>query len=94
MNFNQLLILALTVEALWETSKMLWQEGKLSIDRLGALVIGVILTITANVDFFTMVDIPLTVPIISKVFTGILISRGSNALHDFISAITKLADTR
>ena len=92
MYLNKLLVLALSVEAIWETSKMVWQEGKLSVDRVGALIIGVVLAVASNVDFFAAVGLPLDTAYLGQVFTGIMVSRGSNALHDFVSAITKLAD--
>ena len=31
---------ALLAEAVWETGKLVWQKGKLSIDRVGALLTG------------------------------------------------------
>ena len=45
MNLAQLLTLAFLVEALWETLKMTWQNGKLQMDRIGALALGIALSL-------------------------------------------------
>lgn len=92
MSAYQLLVIALAVEAIWETAKLIWQEGKLNIDRLGAVILGIVLCILAQVDFFDTVAVPLCYPTIGMALTGIIVSRGANFLHDFMSAIAKFAD--
>jgi hypothetical protein len=87
MEFLQLLIIAAVLEALWETAKMFWQAGKVSIDRVGAAVLGVFLCVAAGVDFFQMVELPLIVPFAGMVLSGLLVSRGANFVHDFISTV-------
>ena len=87
MDFYQLLIVAAALESLWETIKMFWQEGKLSADRIGAAVLGIFLCVAAGVDFFILVELPLKIPYAGMVASGLIISRGSNLLHDFISII-------
>lgn len=78
----ELLVVAATLEALWETCKMFWQEGKANIDRIGAALIGVFLCLAAGIDFFSLVDVPLKVPYTGAVLSGLLISRGANFIHD------------
>lgn len=85
-----LLILAAILEAIWETLKMLWQKGKLSVDRVGALTIGVFLCLAAGVDFFRIVGVPLMVPFAGEVLSGILISRGANFIHDILATVQGL----
>ncbi len=87
MNFWQLLVVALVVEALWETCKMFWQNGKLSADRIGAVVFGIFLCIAAGVDFFSLIGLPLFVPYAGLVLSGLLVSRGANFVHDLFGAI-------
>ncbi len=95
MEFIQLLIIAATLEALWETCKMFWQEGKINVDRIGAAVLGVFLCLTSGIDFFVMVEIPLLVPYAGMVLSGLLISRGANFVHDFIATVENIkAGTR
>lgn len=93
----QLILLALLIEAVWETGKMVWQERHINVDRAGALVVGMGVAIGAGVDAFTMVGLPLTVPflgdggvigaIVGAGLTGIILSRGANAVHDLIKRI-------
>ena len=89
MEFAQLITVAILVEAIWENIKMIWQNGKLSIDRIGSLAIGILVCILVNIDIFSIVQIPVNIPIIGCVLTGIIISRGANFLHDLINKLTK-----
>ena len=90
MEFAKLLVIAATLEAVWETCKMFWQEGKLSVDRVGSAVLGVFLCIAAGVDFFEMVQIPLSVKYAGMVLSGLLISRGANFIHDVLETLDGL----
>ena len=78
------ILLAILAEAIWETLKMTWQKGKISIDRVGALVISIGICVAAGVDMFSLVGVPLASNIIGMVATGVLISRGANFIHDLI----------
>jgi len=90
MDFYKLLVVGASLEALWETCKMFWQEGKISADRIGAVTLGVFLCVAAGVDFFGMVGVPLAVPYAGMVLSGLLVSRGANFLHDFLAAMEGL----
>lgn len=94
MSAYQLLVIALAVEAIWETAKLIWQEGKLNIDRLGAVILGIVLCILAQVDFFDTVTVPLCYPTAGMVLTGIMVSRGANFIHDLLSAVAKIVDNK
>jgi hypothetical protein len=90
MNILSLIILALIGEALWETLKLTWQNGKLSIDRMGALLIGELLAIGAGMDLLAMVGVPLKIPYVGLILTGLLISRGANFIHDLLQSINNV----
>lgn len=90
MNILSLVILALIGEAVWETLKMTWQQGKVSIDRLGALAIGLLLAIGTGLDLMAMVGVPLHIPYVGMVLTGLLISRGANFIHDLLASINNV----
>jgi len=94
MDFHKLLVVAAVLEALWETCKMFWQEGKISIDRIGAVVIGIFLCVAAGVDFFNTVGVPLAVPYAGMVLSGLLVSRGANFLHDFLGTVEGVKNGR
>ncbi len=90
MNILSLIILALIGEALWETLKLTWQNGKLSIDRVGALLIGELLAIGTGLDLMAMVGVPLKIPYVGMILTGLLISRGANFIHDLLASISNV----
>jgi hypothetical protein len=87
MALVQFIVLALLVESVWETAKMVWQEGKFNWERLGVLVLGVAVCVLASADLFTAIGIELAVPYVGAVLTGILSSRGANFLHDLVEKL-------
>lgn len=87
MEIMQLIIVAILVEAIWENTKMIWENGKASIDRIGALVIGILVCVLTSIDIFSIVNIPIAVPIVGSVLTGIIVSRGANFVHDLLKKI-------
>ena len=90
MGLLTLFILALLSEAIWETLKMIWQKGRISVDRVGALITGVIIAFVTKINIFEIVEISCDYSLIGIIFTGILISRGANFVHDFIENISKV----
>lgn len=86
MELVQIVVIALLVEAIWETLKMCWQDGKFSWDRVGALAVAVAICLVCKANLFIAVgvDIP---GVVGYVLTGVLASRGSNFLHDLIERI-------
>jgi len=87
MELLQLTLLALLGEALWETLKITWQEGKLNINRIGALVIGISISIFTNSNIFQMLGFSVKYSLIGEICTGLIISRGANFVHDFIGMV-------
>lgn len=81
------IVLSIQVEALWETIKMMWENGKFNIDRLGALIVGLLIAFGANLQLNFYLNIPIYPELLDTVLTGILISRGSNYIHDLISKL-------
>nr|CAI9751093.1 hypothetical protein XLIUZIGB_XLIUZIGB_CDS_0041 [Caudoviricetes sp.] len=88
MEYAQLVIVAILIEAIWENLKMIWQNGKLSIDKIGALVISVLICILAKIDIFPIVNLSVGIPVIGSIFTGIIVSRGANFVHDLFNKIS------
>lgn len=87
MEILQIITLAFLIEATWETLKMVWQDGKLSIDRIGALILGLGVALVYQVDLLAMIGVTGSFNYFGAFFTGILISRGGNYIHDLISRI-------
>lgn len=83
----QLVVLAILCEAIVETLKMTWQEGKLKIDRVVALIIGVTIAATTNFNIISALGINSRFFIVGILCTGIILSRGSNFVHDLIKLL-------
>lgn len=87
MEYAQLVIVAILVEAIWENIKMVYQSGKLSISMIGSLVVSILLCTIANVDIFPVVGLNISIPIIGSVLTGIIVSRGANFVNDLFTKL-------
>ena len=87
MEYAQLIIIAILIEAMWENIKMIWQNGKFSIDKLGSLILSIVICILTKADIFPIVGISIVIPIVGSVLTGIIVSRGANFLHDLFNKI-------
>ena len=87
MSIVTIITIALLVEAIWETLKMVWQEGKINVNTIGALIVGIAVSILAKIDIFAMEGITLSIPLIGWILTGILMSRGANFIHDLFNKL-------
>ncbi len=87
MTIGGLIVAAILAEAVWETGKLVWQQGKLKIDRVGALVVGLLIAIGGGIDMCELFGLTFTYPIIGQIATGILFSRGANFLHDLFKRV-------
>lgn len=83
-NLFIIFIIALIAESVWETLKMTWQQGKVSIDRIGALIVSLVVCIDVKLDILSLLGINTTIPFVGVILTAILISRGSNFVHDLL----------
>lgn len=86
----QILVVALLSETIWENLKMIWQNGKFSIDKLGALIISIIVTVCTQIDMFAILNFNIPIPFVGSILTGILISRGANVVHDLLNKIQEI----
>jgi fatty acid desaturase len=87
MDIVTIIILALVAEAIWETIKTMWSDGAIDINRIGAMAVSLVVAFGAGADIFALVGIPLAIPFVGTFFTGLLISRGANFLHDLFEKI-------
>lgn len=95
-----ILLLAAMVEAVWQTLKMVWQpkqtlgatKGKINPDKIGALAVGVLIAFGSGLDLPTLVGIPMSIPYLGVILTGILISRGAGFVHDLFTYLKSLKE--
>lgn len=87
MNYAQLVIAAILVEAVWENLKMIWKEGKFNVNMIGSLVLGILICSLAGLDIFSIIGIGLNLPVLGCILTGIIVSRGANFVNDIFSKL-------
>jgi len=57
--------------------------------RIAAAVVGIALCITTKVGILHNLNIEMSIDILDYIITGIVISRGANAVHDITNAFNK-----
>lgn len=87
MEYAQLVIIAILIEAIWENLKMIWKDKQISFNVLGVLILSVIICLLSNIDIFPIVGIPLLLPFVGNVFTGIIVARGANFVNDLFTKL-------
>lgn len=87
-NIIVIFVVSMITEAVWESLKMTWQNGKVNIDRIGALIIGLVVAIGTRVDILDLVGVSVDIPYLGMILTGILMSRGSNFIHDLLVKVS------
>ncbi len=74
-------LIALLVEAVWETLKMGLPKVPGYVDRVGVMGLAVFLCVGTGSDLFSMLGMDLP-GLGGEFFSGILCSRGANFIHD------------
>lgn len=86
MEITTLIIIAILVEAIWENVKTIWENG-LNINRIGALVLAILICILAQVNVFEIVGITLSYNLVGYILTGVIVSRGANFVNDLFGKL-------
>lgn len=86
-NLFLIIVVSILAESIWETLKMTWQNGKVSIDRIGALVVSLVITLVTKMDLLALLGLETTIPYMGSFLTGIIVSRGSNFTHDLLTKV-------
>lgn len=84
--YEQWLVLAGVVYALLQFLKPVYdhESHKWNFDAVAALVLGIVLTVFAKVNFLTMAGVYISVPYVGEVLSGILVGGavGAGLIHD------------
>lgn len=87
MDFAQLIIIAILVEAIWENLKMVYDKRKVNFNMIGSLCLSIMICVLARINIFEIVGISLIFPVIGYIMTGIIVSRGANFVNDLFSKL-------
>jgi hypothetical protein len=90
--FLILIVLAMLVESVWETLKLCWEHGKVSLNKIGVIIVSMMMAVMCNVSLFTLLNINIAVPMIGCILTGILLSRGADFTHKLIRQLMTAND--
>ena len=87
--FVTLTTIAVLLEGLWEILKNMIPKNDYEtyVNTIGTIGLGILLAFLVNLDIFVVLDIKTTSEVIDKILTGIIISRGSNYVHDLFCNI-------
>lgn len=84
--------MAAIVEALVETLKMIWDKNQIHKSKIVSIIIGVAVAIMYQIDLLAAVGVFAIFPVFGYILTGILISRGSNFVSDFLRVIREIGE--
>lgn len=94
MELVTIMILAITLEALIEYGKLIFVNRTINWKQIVAIVVGVALAVLAQVDLFAIVGVTFIAPYVGMVLTGIIFSRGSNYVADFLKMVQGVASKK
>jgi hypothetical protein len=85
-----IMVLAGISEAVWETLKMTWNNGKIHINKLGSILVAMLLCVATKANILSIAGFNVAIPYLGEILTGLLISRGANFINDFYESINNL----
>ena len=87
MEYTQLIIVSILIEAIWENLKMIWKDRKVNLNTVGVLILSIIVCVLTKIDIFPIVGLSLSVPFVGSVLTGVIVSRGANFVNDLFEKL-------
>ncbi|MCK9479912.1 MAG: hypothetical protein M0R40_10525 [Firmicutes bacterium] len=84
MDWAALVFLAVMIEGIVTYGSTICPKGKCQWKMLFSMLLGIMVAINFKIDLFQMFGVESAVPLISKILTGIIISRGSNYVADLL----------
>ena len=83
----QLVIIAVLVEAIWENVKRLYSAEGFNKSIAGSLGGSILVCSTTGAVLFVILGLPLAVPFLGSVLTGIITARGANFVNDLFTRL-------
>lgn len=88
--FLGLIMLSIVVEGLITYFKAFVIEGKLQWQLIASMVLGIIVAVNYGMDLMALLGFNSMFPFVGSVITGVIVSRGSNYMFDFIGELTAI----
>lgn len=86
--FFNVILIAFVIEGVVTYVKTWFVDGDFKWQQLATVMIGILLTIAYDIDLIGVFGVTSKIPYLGNILTGILASRGSNFIFDFIKSIT------
>lgn len=84
---SQLVIIAVLVEAIWENIKRVYSGDKVDASVVGSLGVSILVCVSTGADIFPIVNMPLAIPFLGSILTGIITARGANFVNDLFTRL-------
>lgn len=84
---SQLVIIAVLVEAIWENIKRVYTGNGVDKSVVGSLGVSILVCVTTGADLFVIIGLPLAIPFLGSVLTGIITARGANFVNDLFTRL-------
>lgn len=101
--FLIIFVVAAIVEAVWESLKKIfapainWLENRgFPVDQAGAFLVALLICfgLGSRIDLFVLLGIPLEIAYLGIILTAVLLSRGSNFVHDLIGSLDAIRQVK
>lgn len=93
-SFFALFLIAVTIEAITTYIRTWFVDNHFQWQQALTCVLGILLAFAYNLDYLKLFEVEATVPYVGIVLTGIVISRGSNYLFDFLKKISDIKNEK
>lgn len=88
--FAKILMMSFVTVSIYDIIKSFYKDNKIDVNSIVTAVLGIILAVASGLDAFALAGIDFKFAIIGQVLTGLVISKGSNYVYDFITKIISL----
>ena len=85
--FAKILMLSFVTVSIYDIIKSFYKDNKVDINSIVTAVLGIILAIASGLDAFSLVGIDFKFAIVGQILTGLVISKGSKYVYDFITKL-------
>lgn len=86
-----IVLLAIVVEQVTNIIKSVIPAVHDEWSQVAAILVGIVLCASARVGMLAELNVPIAYPVVDYVITGLLISRGSNLIHDLFQGVNSFA---
>ena len=89
-DISKLITVCILVESMVTYINSFFVVGEPHYQMMLSLIFGIFIAVAYKIDLLKFADIESEIPYIGCILTGILISRGSNYIYDFMSKILQI----